>query len=71
MIAESHAGPKTITLELRLRHQNGVWLPLLLRGTSAHNHIGDTSIDCVVVDITEQKRMQEELEQEERLPHSA
>ena len=64
MIAESHAGPKTITLELRLRHQNGVWLPLLLRGTSAHNHIGDTSIDCVVVDITEQKRMQEELEQE-------
>ena len=64
MIAESHQTPRTATLELRLRHQSGIWLPLLLRGTFADSPDGDTSIDCVVVDITEQKRMQEELEQE-------
>ncbi|WP_374281767.1 diguanylate cyclase domain-containing protein [Desulfovibrio sp.] len=63
-IAESHDASRTTTLELRLRHKNGVWLPLLLRGTFSENASGDASIDCVVVDIAEQKRMQEELEQE-------
>lgn len=64
MIAESHRGPQTATIELRLRHSNGAWLPLLLRGTFSDNTGSHDSIDCVVVDITEQKRMQEELEQE-------
>ncbi|NCB21346.1 MAG: diguanylate cyclase [Deltaproteobacteria bacterium] len=64
LIAESHAGPQTATIELRLRHSNGAWLPLLLRGTFSDNTGSNESIDCVVVDITEQKRMQEELEQE-------
>ena len=64
MIAESHEGPRTTTIELRLRHKTGIWLPLLLRGTFSDSAGSDGSIDCVVVDITEQKRMQEELEQE-------
>lgn len=64
MIAESHEGPQTATIELRLRHSHGAWLPLLLRGTFSDNTGSHDSIDCVVVDITEQKRMQEELEQE-------
>ena len=64
MIAESHEGPRTTTIELRLRHKTGIWLPLLLRGTFSNSTTSDGSIDCVVVDITEQKRMQEELEQE-------
>ncbi len=63
-IAENHDGPRTTTLELRLRHKSGIWLPLLLRGTFSDNRDNNDSIDCVVVDITEQKRMQEELEQE-------
>jgi diguanylate cyclase (GGDEF)-like protein/PAS domain S-box-containing protein len=63
-IAEPHEGPRTTTLELRLRHKTGIWLPLLLRGTFSENTAASASIDCVVVDITEQKRMQEELEQE-------
>lgn len=52
-----------INMELRLRHANGAWLPMLLRGAIAGGteHL---SLDCVAVDITEQKRMQEELEQE-------
>ena len=64
VIAEDHDGPRTTTLELRLRHKSGIWLPLLLRGTFSDNRDNNDSIDCVVVDITEQKRMQEELEQE-------
>ena len=64
MIAEKHDGPLTRMLELRLRHKDGTWLPLLLRGTFTGDKGGNDSIDCVVVDITEQKRMQEELEQE-------
>lgn len=64
MIAENHDGPQTATIELRLRHKTGVWLPLLLRGTVSDSTARNGSIDCVVVDITEQKRMQEELEQE-------
>ena len=64
MIAESQEGPRATTLELRLRHKNGMWLPLLLRGSFSENTTDNNSIDCVVVDITEQKRMQEELEQE-------
>ena len=44
-------------LELRLRHKDGTWLPLLLRGTFTGDKGGKDSIDCVVVDITEQKRM--------------
>lgn len=64
MIAETKAGSVTGTLELRLRHKDGAWLPLLLRGTFSSNPGEGDSIDCVVVDIAEQKRMQEELEQE-------
>ncbi len=64
MLAEKHTGPVTRTMELRLRHKDGQWLPLLLRGTFSNGEAGYHSIDCVVVDITEQKRMQEELEQE-------
>jgi|GEM_PF-831868 len=64
MIAEKHDGALTRMLELRLRHKDGTWLPLLLRGTFTGDKGGKDSIDCVVVDITEQKRMQEELEQE-------
>ena len=64
VIAENHDGPRTTMLELRLRHKSGIWLPLLLRGTFSDNQDNNDSIDCVVVDITEQKRMQEELEQE-------
>lgn len=33
----------------------GYWLPLLLRGTFSGDENGYHSIDCVVVDITEQK----------------
>ncbi len=64
VIAENDDGPRTTMLELRLRHKSGIWLPLLLRGTFSDNQDDNDSIDCVVVDITEQKRMQEELEQE-------
>ena len=64
MLAAKHSGPVTKTMDLRLRHKDGQWLPLLLRGTFSGDENGYHSIDCVVVDITEQKRMQEELEQE-------
>lgn len=64
MLAAKHSGPVTKTMDLRLRHKDGQWLPLLLRGTFSGDETGYHSIDCVVVDITEQKRMQEELEQE-------
>lgn len=64
MLADKKSGPVTNTMELRLRHKDGQWLPLLLRGTFSGDENAHRSIDCVVVDITEQKRMQEELEQE-------
>ena len=64
MLADKKNGPVTSTTELRLRHKDGQWLPLLLRGTFSGDENAHRSIDCVVVDITEQKRMQEELEQE-------
>ncbi len=64
MLADKKNGPVTNTTELRLRHKDGQWLPLLLRGTFSGDENAHRSIDCVVVDITEQKRMQEELEQE-------
>ena len=64
MLADKKSGPVTNTTELRLRHKDGQWLPLLLRGTFSGDEKAHRSIDCVVVDITEQKRMQEELEQE-------
>ncbi|MCH5145745.1 diguanylate cyclase [Desulfovibrio sp. UIB00] len=64
MLADKKSGPVTNTMELRLRHKDGQWLPLLLRGTFSGDEKSHRSIDCVVVDITEQKRMQEELEQE-------
>lgn len=55
-----------VNIELNLRRKSGVWVPALLRCTwSSNEH--DTSqpyLDCVVVDITDQKQMQEELEQE-------
>ena len=64
MLADKKNGSVTNATELRLRHKDGQWLPLLLRGTLSSADNSHRSIDCVVVDITEQKRMQEELEQE-------
>ncbi len=55
-----------INMELSLRRKNGLWIPALLRCTwsSDEHEISQPCLDCVVVDITDQKQMQEELEQE-------
>lgn len=54
-----------LSLELRLRHRGQTWLPVLLRGAPAPGEDGPAPLfHCVVVDITEQKHMQDELEQE-------
>ncbi|SDF53545.1 transporter substrate-binding domain-containing diguanylate cyclase [Desulfovibrio legallii] len=63
--AAMHNKAATLSLELRLHHSDQTWLPVLLRGTPAHEDDGPFPVfHCVVVDITEQKNMQEELEQE-------
>jgi len=62
-ILSNHEGPVSLNMELRLRQAGGAWLPMLLRGALARS-AEFPSLDCVAVDITEQKRMQEELEQE-------
>lgn len=56
----------SVNMELHLRRKNGQPMPALLRCTwsSDGQAIALPSLDCVVVDITEQKHMQEELEQE-------
>ncbi|MDD4700625.1 MAG: diguanylate cyclase [Desulfovibrio sp.] len=55
-----------VNMELSLRRKGGLWIPALLRCTwSSNEHdISEPYLDCVVVDITDQKQMQEELEQE-------
>lgn len=56
-----------ISMELSLRRKDGLWLPALLRCTWSSDEGRDTPqacLDCVVVDITEQKHMNEQLEQE-------
>lgn len=55
-----------ISMELSLRRRDGLWLPALLRCTWSCDEHDATQpcLDCVVVDITEQKHMHEQLEQE-------
>ena len=53
-----------LSLELRLRHRGQTWLPVLLRRAGAGEDGPAPLFHCVVVDITEQKHMQDELEQE-------
>ena len=56
----------SINTELRLRRKNGQRIPALLRCTwsSDDQAVAPPSLDCVVVDISAQKHMQSELEQE-------
>lgn len=56
----------SVNMELRLRRKNGQHIPALLRCTwSSDGQVTAVPcLDCVVVDITEQKHMQTELEQE-------
>ena len=56
----------TISMELNLRRKDGLWLPALLRCTWAcdEHDASQPCLDCVVVDITEQKHMHEQIEQE-------
>ena len=66
LLESRRAENSSVNMELRLRRKNGQPIPALLRCTwsSEGQAIALPCLDCVVVDITEQKHMQEELEQE-------
>ncbi len=53
---------KSLVMELRILHKNGTFIPVMFRGTLARGKEGETLLYCVVVDITDQRRMIESLE---------
>ncbi len=66
-LVEQREENTAISMELSLRRKTGQWLPALLRCTWSCDERHDASqpcLDCVVVDITDQKHMHEQLEQE-------
>lgn len=54
----------SIVMELRILHKNGSFIPVMFRGTLGRDKNGATVLYCVVVDITDQRRMIENLEVE-------
>lgn len=55
-------------VEYRMRHKNGHWVPLESKATVVRNEQG--SVDCIVLvarDITDRKRMEEELQQAQKM----
>ncbi|WP_297671329.1 sensor domain-containing diguanylate cyclase [uncultured Desulfovibrio sp.] len=59
-----NAGDNVVSMELSLRRADKAWLPLLLRGTLGSTAGGQPVLDCVILDIADQRLMREELEQE-------
>ena len=53
-----------IDLEMRLLHKNGHYIPVLIRGSVGIDKDGMLVMYCVIVDISEQKRIIQELELE-------
>lgn len=53
-----------IDLEMRLLHKNGHYIPVLIRGSVGTDKDGVLVMYCVIVDISEQKRIIQELELE-------
>lgn len=53
-----------IDLEMRLLHQNGHYIPVLIRGSVGMDKDDMLVMYCVIVDISEQKRIIQELELE-------
>jgi PAS domain S-box-containing protein len=55
-------------VEYRMQHKNGHWVPLESKATVVRNDQG--TVDCIVLvarDITDRKRMEEELEQAQKM----
>jgi len=55
-------------IEYRMRHKNGHWVPLESKATVVRNDAG--SVDCIVLvarDISDRKRMEEELQQAQKM----
>jgi PAS domain S-box-containing protein len=55
-------------VEYRMRHKNGHWVPLESKATVVRNDHG--SVDCIILvarDITDRKRMEEELRQVQKM----
>ena len=50
--------------EMRLLHKNGHYIPVLIRGSVGIDKDGMLVMYCVIVDISEQKRIIQELELE-------
>lgn len=59
-IGAQHDG-ETLSLEMRILHRSGRYIPVMFRGTLARNREGLTILFCVVVDISEQRAMIENL----------
>lgn len=55
---------ETVSLELRLRHKNITFLPILLRGTMIRDEDNQSLFYCVVTDMTKQHKVLESLEKE-------
>lgn len=53
-----------VAVDVRMRHRNGMFVPVLLRGTVGQDKHGCEVLFCVIVDITEQKAMIRSLEVE-------
>ncbi len=52
---------ETVILEMRILHKLGAYIPVVFRGTLVHNREGQAVLFCVVVDISEQRAMIENL----------
>lgn len=53
-----------ISMELGIQHKDGHFIPVLLRGTLSGSEDGNSLMYCVIVDISDQKKMIQELEAE-------
>ncbi|WP_181995492.1 diguanylate cyclase [Clostridium sp. AM58-1XD] len=57
---------RQISLELSIQHADGHFVPVLLRGTLSPDEKGNNLLYCVIIDISQQKRMIQMLEEEEK-----
>ena len=56
-----------ISMELGIQHKDGHFIPVLLRGTLSGSEDGNSLMYCVIVDISDQKKMIQELEAEKNV----
>lgn len=63
-VSSKHTGEK-IELEMRILQKGNRYVPVLFRGTLSYGVSGVPLLFCVVTNITEEKRIQEELEIEQ------